>query len=135
MSPEVPARISITLNNSIIMNAKPVRLRVALRFPANRFANLRGYSSGPKCRRLKRPGYRKRSRFLETLYTSLCLTEFLLQLFVEHSEKMAEKDFVDVKALLSELTLGEKVDLLAGQGSFRMTGLDKHGVPALIVSL
>ncbi|KAH7184809.1 glycoside hydrolase superfamily [Fusarium flagelliforme] len=47
---------------------------------------------------------------------------------------MAEKDFVDVKALLSQLTLGEKVDLLAGQGSFRMTGLDKHGIPALITS-
>ena len=60
---------------------------------------------------------------------------FLLQLFVKHTEKMAEKDFVDVKALLSELTLGEKVDLLAGQGSFRTTGLDKHGIPALIVSL
>ncbi|GKU04859.1 beta-glucosidase k [Fusarium langsethiae] len=47
---------------------------------------------------------------------------------------MAEKDFVDVKALLSQLTLGEKVELLAGQGSFRMTGLDRHGIPGLITS-
>jgi hypothetical protein len=47
---------------------------------------------------------------------------------------MADKDFVDVKALLSQLTLGEKVELLAGQGSFRMTGLEHHGIPGLIVS-
>lgn len=48
---------------------------------------------------------------------------------------MAESNFVDVAALLSNLTLDEKVELLAGQGSFRMTGLEKHGIPALIVSL
>jgi beta-glucosidase len=48
---------------------------------------------------------------------------------------MAEANFVDVEALLSNLTLDEKVELLAGQGSFRMTGLEKHGIPALIVSL
>ncbi|KAK6711680.1 hypothetical protein SNK05_006112 [Fusarium graminearum] len=47
---------------------------------------------------------------------------------------MADKDFVDVKALLSQLTLSEKVELLAGQGSFRMTGLERHGIPGLIVS-
>jgi beta-glucosidase len=48
---------------------------------------------------------------------------------------MADTDFVDVKALLSQLTLDEKVELLAGQGSFRMTGLDHHEIPGLIVSL
>lgn len=96
---------------------------------------MRGYSTGPKCRRLKRPGHGKRSSFLETLYTSQFLTDNSYRFFVTLTEKMAEKDFVDVKALLSQLTLGEKVDLLAGQGSFRMTGLDKHGIPALIVSL
>lgn len=48
---------------------------------------------------------------------------------------MAESNFVDVEALLSNLTLDEKVELLAGQGSFRMTGLEKHRIPALIVSL
>ncbi|KAG7405945.1 hypothetical protein ACKAV7_014837 [Fusarium commune] len=47
---------------------------------------------------------------------------------------MAEANFVDVEALLSNLTLDEKVELLAGQGSFRMTGLEKHGIPALITS-
>ncbi|CAG1968513.1 unnamed protein product [Fusarium graminearum] len=47
---------------------------------------------------------------------------------------MADKDFVDVKALLSQLTLSEKVELLAGQGSFRMTGLERHGIPGLITS-
>jgi hypothetical protein len=36
---------------------------------------------------------------------------------------------------LSKLTLDEKIELLAGQGSFRMTGLERHGIPALIVSL
>ncbi|KAF5691817.1 beta-glucosidase [Fusarium denticulatum] len=49
-------------------------------------------------------------------------------------ENMAEGNFVDVEALLSNLTLDEKVELLAGQGSFRMTGLEKHGIPALITS-
>ncbi|QGI70868.1 hypothetical protein CEK27_003197 [Fusarium fujikuroi] len=39
----------------------------------------------------------------------------------------------NVEALLSNLTLDEKVELLAGQGSFRMTGLEKHGIPALIM--
>ncbi|KAF4342161.1 beta-glucosidase [Fusarium beomiforme] len=47
---------------------------------------------------------------------------------------MAEANFVDVEALLSKLTLDEKVELLAGQGSFRMTGLEKHGIPGLITS-
>ncbi|KAF4416362.1 beta-glucosidase [Fusarium acutatum] len=46
---------------------------------------------------------------------------------------MTESNFVDVEALLSNLTLDEKVELLAGQGSFRMTGLEKHGIPALIM--
>lgn len=49
--------------------------------------------------------------------------------------KMADTEFINVKALLSQLTLDEKVELLAGQGSFRMTGLDRHGIPGLIVSL
>jgi beta-glucosidase len=48
---------------------------------------------------------------------------------------MTDANFVDVQALLSQLTLDEKVELLAGQGSFRMTGLERHGIPALIVSL
>lgn len=48
---------------------------------------------------------------------------------------MADANFVDVQALLSKLTLDEKIELLAGQGSFRMTGLERHGIPALIVSL
>jgi beta-glucosidase len=42
---------------------------------------------------------------------------------------------LDVEALLNQLTLDEKVELLAGQGSFRMTGLPSHGIPALIVRL
>lgn len=42
---------------------------------------------------------------------------------------------LDVEALLNQLTLDEKVELLAGQGSFRMTGLPDHGIPALIVRL
>ncbi|KAH7251202.1 glycoside hydrolase superfamily [Fusarium tricinctum] len=47
---------------------------------------------------------------------------------------MADTNFVDVQALLSKLTLDEKIELLAGQGSFRMTGLERHGIPALITS-
>ncbi|KAJ4244743.1 hypothetical protein NW762_014319 [Fusarium torreyae] len=42
--------------------------------------------------------------------------------------------YLDVKALLSQLTLDEKVELLAGQGSFRMTGLERHDIPGLITS-
>ncbi|KAL6364575.1 hypothetical protein LRP88_01978 [Fusarium phalaenopsidis] len=41
---------------------------------------------------------------------------------------------LDVETLLNQLTLDEKVELLAGQGSFRMTGLPSHGIPALITS-
>lgn len=40
---------------------------------------------------------------------------------------------LDVNALLEQLTLDEKVELLAGQGSFRTTGLPRRGIPALIV--
>ncbi|KAM0425917.1 hypothetical protein ACHAPT_008855 [Fusarium lateritium] len=41
---------------------------------------------------------------------------------------------LDVETLISQLTLDEKVELLAGQGSFRMTGLPSRGIPALITS-
>ncbi|KAL2674008.1 hypothetical protein Neosp_012454 [[Neocosmospora] mangrovei] len=40
---------------------------------------------------------------------------------------------LDVETLISQLALDEKVELLAGQGSFRMTGLPSHGIPALIL--
>ncbi|KAH7141110.1 glycoside hydrolase superfamily [Dactylonectria macrodidyma] len=40
---------------------------------------------------------------------------------------------LEVDALLKELTLDEKIELLAGQGSFRTTGLPRLGIPALIV--
>ncbi|KAM5354874.1 hypothetical protein ACJ41O_001520 [Fusarium nematophilum] len=46
---------------------------------------------------------------------------------------MSDTAYLDVKALLNQLTLDEKVDLLAGQGSFRMTGLPHRGIPPLIV--
>ncbi|KAF4964763.1 hypothetical protein FSARC_7362 [Fusarium sarcochroum] len=48
---------------------------------------------------------------------------------------MTDANYLDVKALLSQLTLDEKVELLAGQGSFRMTGLSRHGIPGLIMAL
>lgn len=48
---------------------------------------------------------------------------------------MPASALLDVETLIDQLTLGEKVDLLAGQGSFRMTGLPGHGIPALIVRL
>lgn len=41
---------------------------------------------------------------------------------------------LDVEGLISQLTLEEKIDLLAGQGSFRTTGLPHRGIPSLIVS-
>ncbi|KAH6888522.1 glycoside hydrolase superfamily [Thelonectria olida] len=44
------------------------------------------------------------------------------------------KDFLDVETLISQLGLDEKVDLLAGQGSFRTTGLPSRGIPALVTS-
>lgn len=48
---------------------------------------------------------------------------------------MSSSTPLDVEILISQLTLDEKVELLAGQGSFRMTGLPSHGIPALIVRL
>ncbi|TEA12712.1 putative beta-glucosidase I [Colletotrichum sidae] len=39
---------------------------------------------------------------------------------------------LDVEGLVSQLTLEEKVDLLAGQGSFRTTGLPHRGIPDLV---
>ncbi|KAF4840780.1 putative beta-glucosidase I [Colletotrichum siamense] len=41
---------------------------------------------------------------------------------------------LDVEGLISQLTLEEEIDLLAGQGSFRTTGLPHRGIPALITS-
>lgn len=40
----------------------------------------------------------------------------------------------DVDALIASLTLEEKVELLAGQGTFRTTGLPHRGIPQLITS-
>lgn len=40
---------------------------------------------------------------------------------------------LDVDALLKELTLDEKVELLAGQGASRTTGLPHRGIPSLLV--
>jgi beta-glucosidase len=40
---------------------------------------------------------------------------------------------LDVDSLLKELTLDEKVELLAGQGAFRTTGLPHRGIPSLVV--
>ncbi|KAF4984313.1 hypothetical protein FZEAL_464 [Fusarium zealandicum] len=47
---------------------------------------------------------------------------------------MAAKTYLDVQGLLDQLTLDEKIELLAGQGSFRMTGLPHRDIPALITS-
>lgn len=46
---------------------------------------------------------------------------------------MSAENHVDVDALINQLTLDEKVDVLAGQGSFQTTGLPGRGIPALIV--
>ncbi|KAI8721861.1 Beta-glucosidase [Fusarium sp. LHS14.1] len=40
---------------------------------------------------------------------------------------------LNVEALLKELTLDEKVELLAGQGASRTTGLPHRGIPSLLV--
>ena len=40
----------------------------------------------------------------------------------------------DVEALIGELSLDEKVRLLAGQGSFKSTGLPERGIPQIVVS-
>ena len=39
----------------------------------------------------------------------------------------------DVDALIASLSLEEKVELLAGQGTFRTTGMPDKGIPQLIV--
>ncbi|RTE83091.1 hypothetical protein BHE90_002344 [Fusarium euwallaceae] len=41
---------------------------------------------------------------------------------------------LDVDALLKELTLDEKVELLAGQGASKTTGLPHKGIPSLLTS-
>jgi len=40
----------------------------------------------------------------------------------------------DVDMLIDQLNLEEKIDLLAGQGSFVTTGLSRWGIPSLTVS-
>lgn len=40
----------------------------------------------------------------------------------------------DVEALIGKLSLDEKVRLLAGQGSFKTTGLPERGIPQIVVS-
>lgn len=40
----------------------------------------------------------------------------------------------DVDALIGKLSLDEKVRLLAGQGSFKTTGLPERGIPQIVVS-
>ncbi|KAI5458717.1 glycoside hydrolase superfamily [Mariannaea sp. PMI_226] len=46
----------------------------------------------------------------------------------------ATKELLDVEGLISQLRLEEKIELLAGQGSFRTTGLPNKGIPDLITS-
>lgn len=41
---------------------------------------------------------------------------------------------VDVEALLSQLTLEEKISLLSGQGSFKTTSIPARGIPSITVS-
>ncbi|KZL86535.1 glycosyl hydrolase family 3 [Colletotrichum incanum] len=41
---------------------------------------------------------------------------------------------LDVEALIEQLSWDEKIELLAGQGSFRTTGLPHRGIPELITS-
>lgn len=41
---------------------------------------------------------------------------------------------LDVDGLLRQLSLEEKVQLLAGQGSFKTTGLPERGIPQIVVS-
>ncbi|EEU33401.1 uncharacterized protein NECHADRAFT_56711 [Fusarium vanettenii 77-13-4] len=41
---------------------------------------------------------------------------------------------VDVDVLISRLTLEEKIELLTGQGSFKTTSLQAHGIPSITVS-
>ncbi|KDN70514.1 putative glycosyl hydrolase family 3 N terminal domain-containing protein [Colletotrichum sublineola] len=41
---------------------------------------------------------------------------------------------LDVETLLKQLSWDEKIELLAGQGSFQTTGLPHHGIPELITS-
>ncbi|KAF5004931.1 hypothetical protein FDECE_8584 [Fusarium decemcellulare] len=50
------------------------------------------------------------------------------------NKTMSSEPFLDVQALINQLTLDEKVELLAGQGSFRTTGLPHRGIPQLITS-
>ncbi|KPM38485.1 putative beta-glucosidase H [Neonectria ditissima] len=49
---------------------------------------------------------------------------------------VAQSAFVDndVDALVSQLTLDEKVQLLSGQGSFKTTGLPTRGIPGITTS-
>ncbi|GJD04393.1 betaglucosidase [Colletotrichum higginsianum] len=39
---------------------------------------------------------------------------------------------LDVEALIKQLSWDEKIELLAGQGSFRTTGLPHRGIPDLV---
>lgn len=41
----------------------------------------------------------------------------------------------DIDALIASLSVDEKVELLAGQGTFKTTGLPDRGIPRLVVRI